>query len=300
MYFYFGVFFALLLVFFCLNFWRRKKIIQKVCSMCMEEKCEILNDLVRPFGYSYVPDQDIFTSCLDAWQRDFGYCALFDRAAPHFNMVFDCLPVYFNHRGRTWLIECWKGQYGINTGCEIGVYCADRVIPEDELSRTLFPCVDYADMPRLSFTLCKDRQMIAELCSRHWWLTAFRPGCFSRPESLSMRVGITLQTPAMAAAFAEGLQKAGYSGEEIKVCCNTVTFLFGPTPCGCHRCPGLWRRLRCRIAQWFNRFWCRVYRFVTRPFCLSADRILYLYYYLPFAFRKTLRIRRYKKRGGKR
>lgn len=128
MYLFFGIAFLLLLFFFCINFFRRKRIIKKLCSMCMQEKCDLLNELVEPFGYSYISSQDLFTSRQDAFQRAFGYCALYDRAAFRFHMIFDCLPVYFDYRGKTWLIEFWKGQYGINTGCEIGVYYADRIL----------------------------------------------------------------------------------------------------------------------------------------------------------------------------
>ena len=132
MYLFLGIVFLLLLLFFCINLWRRKRIIKKICSMCMLEKCDLLNELIGPFGYSYVSSQDLFTSRIDAWQRGFGYCALYDKAALRFNMIFDCLPVYFDYQGKTWLIEFWKGQYGINTGCEIGVYYADRILQDEE------------------------------------------------------------------------------------------------------------------------------------------------------------------------
>lgn len=291
MYLFFGILFVILLLFFCLNYRRRKKIIKKVRSMCIDEKCNILKDLIEPFGYAYVPSQDVFTSRIDAWQREFGYCALYDRAASHFNMIFDCLPVYFNYQGRTWLIEFWKGQYGINTGCEIGVYYADRILREDELKLTLFQCVDNVDMPNLSLTLFRGNTITARLCRTHWWLTAFHMGCFSDPSDLSLCTSLTLHSPEMATAFAEGLQKAGHNCTDISVCCSTVTFTFS----GSAQAGGILHRLRIRTAQYANRFWCKVYLFVTRPFCLSIDRILYLYYYLPFAFRKMLRIRKYKK-----
>ena len=75
MYLFLGILFLLLLLFFCINLWRRKRIIKKICSMCMLEKCDLLNELIGPFGYSYVSSQDLFTSRIDAWQRRFGYCA---------------------------------------------------------------------------------------------------------------------------------------------------------------------------------------------------------------------------------
>ena len=146
MYLYFAIFFALLLFFFIFNHWRKKQIIKKVCHMCMNEKCHVLNELISPLGYSYIPAQDIFSTRIDAWQREFGYCDLYDRMAPNVGMIFNCLPIYFHYDDRTWMIELWKGQYGINTGCEIGVYYADHILKETDWKDTLFQCVDDSDM----------------------------------------------------------------------------------------------------------------------------------------------------------
>jgi len=287
-----GIFLVIMLFFFFLNLYRRRKNIKKVCSMCPEEKCRLLNDLIEPFGYLYVPSQDIFTSRVDAWQRDFGYCALYDKVAPHLNMIFDHLPVYFNYMGRTWLVEFWKGQYGINTGCEIGVYYADRILSENELERTLFRCVSDKDMLKLSLKLYKDNDDIAHLYGRHWWLTAFKMGCFSNPAGLSLCARISFHSSDMARAFADGLVRAGYDCENICICRNTVSFIFSDSV----RPGSFLKRLRIRLVQCINHLWCRIYLFITRPFCLSIDRILYLYYFLPFAFRRMLRLKRYKRK----
>lgn len=264
--------------------------------MCHSEKCNILNDLVYPFGYCYVDSQDIFSSLLDAWQREFGYCSLYDETALHFNMVFDCLPVYFDYDGKTWLIEFWKGQYGINTGAEIGVYYADRILDKEEYSHTLFHSVENKDMPELSFHLFRQGSEVADLCHRHWWLTAFSVGRFSAPADLYMRASITFPNRELTQAFLEGLINTGYDEEGIHVCCNTIAFAFTESimPRNCLQ------KLHVKFAQAMNRFWCRVYLFITRPFCLSMDKILYLYYYLPFIFRRMLRIRKYKKFKDKR
>lgn len=296
MYLFFGVFFLILLFFFCLNYWRRKKIIKKICAMSTEEKCCLLDELIEPFGFCYVSSQDIFTSRIDAPQREFGYCAFYDKAALSFHMVFDCLPVYFNYNGRTWLIEFWKGQYGINTGGEIGVYYTNDIIPESEWKNTIFHSVKNQDMAGLSFDLFQKGMRIADVGARHWWLTAFSVGRFSSPSDLYMRAGITFPYHEMAEAFVEGLVNTGYCSDDICICHHTVTFPFTRSFAGY----GCLRRFRIRLVQCINRFWCRVYLSVTRPFCLSLDKILYLYYYLPFAFRKILRIKKYKKRKKKR
>lgn len=291
MYLFFSTFILVLLLFFCINHWRKKKIIKKICSMCMEKKYETLTGLIEPFGYLYVLPKNIFSSCIDAWQREFGYCTLYDRTAYHFNMNFDCLPVYFNYDGKTWLIEFWKGQYGINTGCEIGVYYADRILAEDERDTTLFQCVEDKDMLNLSFTLFKKDTILTRLTQKHWWLTAFSMGCFSAPSDLALRSFISFPNCEMASAFLNSLKKSESCPEDIYTYCNTVAFTFSRgTVSG-----NIFRRLRTYIGQLLNCFFCKVYLFITRPFDLSIDRLLYLYYYLPFAFRRMLRIRRYKK-----
>lgn len=264
--------------------------------MCTEEKCHILNGLIEPFGYSYLLSQDIFTSRIDAWQRDFGYCTFYDQTAPRFHMIFDCLPIYFDYNNRTWLIELWKGQYGINTGAEFGLYHADRILNEKEYNSTIFHSAEDPEMLCLSFRLFRQGSLIADLSAKHWWLTAFSMGRFSQPMDLCMRASITFRDPAMARAFIEGLIHAGYSPDDISVFCHTVTFTFSQPvtePC-------LLDRVGNCITQSINRFWCKVYLFVTRPFCLSLDRLVYLYYYLPFIFRKMFRIRKYKKHQPKR
>lgn len=285
MYLFWGILILIFFFFYCVNHWRKKKIIKKVCSLCLKEKCEILDDIIGPFGYSYVPAQDIITSRIDAWQREFGYRAFFDKTASFAGMVIDCLPVYFDYQDRTWLIEFWKGQYGMNTGCEIGVYYADRILNEDELEHRLFQSVCDEDMLKLSFTLSEDNTNLAQLCAEHWWLTAFLPGYFSYPSDLTLYASVTLQSCEMAKAFANGLVRAGYRNDEIRLCGSTVSFTFSKSAPICGRL----RRLRIRIVQWINRLWCKIYRFITRPFKLTIDRLLYLYYYLPFIFRRIFR-----------
>ncbi len=293
MYLFLTIAIPVLIILICLTHRRKKKNIQKVCALDMSDKCRIADELMEPFGYCYIPSEDVFSTRLDAWQREMGYCRLYDEAAYHLNMIFDSLPVYFNYRGRTWLLEFWKGQYGINTGCEIGLYYADRILEENELGQTLFQAVEDRDMIKMSFSLFRKDGKISYLAGRHWWLTVFHVGCFSQPYNLSMRASVTFPDREMADAFIRGLVQAGCSYNDFCRQYNTVTFSFVTSQ---KKKKGLLRNLRIRFAIWSNRFWCKAYLFITRPFRLSVDRILYLHYYLPFAFRRTMRIRRFKKR----
>lgn len=296
MYLFFGIFFLILIIFFCLNHWRKKIIICKINCMSYEEKCKIMNQLVAPFGYAYLACQDIFTSRQDAWQREFGYCALYDKEAYHFNLIFDALPIYFNYQDKTWLLELWKGQYGINTGGEIGIYHANRILNESEYKTTLFRSADNENMLDFSFNLFRTGVRIADVDAVHWWLTAFSMGRFSNPSDLCMQASITFPNEDMAYSFMHALMKTGYCSADICVSCHTVSFTFSKSFVHCH----FIKRLLIAIAQCMNHFWCSVFLFITRPFCLSLDRLLYLYYYLPFCFRKMLRIRKYRKIYSKR
>ena len=51
---------------------KREKSKRKIRRMCDAEKIQLLNELAEPFGFCYVPCEDVFTSGEDAWQRNRG------------------------------------------------------------------------------------------------------------------------------------------------------------------------------------------------------------------------------------
>lgn len=275
---------------------QRKKIICKINSMDCCAKCSFLNELVYPFGYDFHCDCGFFSSTVDAPQRQAGYSRLYDYMAPRFQMVFDSLPVYFDYRGRTWLIEFWKGQYGINTGAEIGIYHADSIIPESDYKNAWFSCAEENEMLDCSFRLCKCENECICNSGRHWWLTAFLVGCFSRPSCLAMESCICFPNREMLSAFLDGLKRADCPEDCLSVRGLSVCFVFHRDTTKYNLLTRFWRR----FSQWKNKLFCKLYLWVTRPFLCTEDRVLYLYYYLPRAFRKLLRLRRFNKRCHKR
>lgn len=285
------VIFALLLVFVFAT-GRRRNAMKKVCSMTCQEKCRLLDDLLAPFGYCYLECQDIISTRIDAWQRNMGYTALFDRAASHFNMVLDSLAVYFPYRDKTWLIEFWKGQYGINTGAEVGIYHSDQLLADEELRIALFQAADDQEMLPLSFELA-GKCPLASVAKTTWWLTAFCMGQFSDPGELSMNISIRFPDCEMRCSFVNALHHAGMSKDHIRVCGNMVHISF----CGAQgKKYGFFERLSRRLSQFSNRLFCRVFLLITMPFTTTLDRLLYLYFLLPFAFRRTITPRRYRRR----
>lgn len=297
MYFLIVILLILCIVFFIGSFFRRKRIIRKICRMGECEKVRLLDEVMEPFGFVYLPEQDVVSSALDAWQRKYGYHRMFDETAVNFSMVFDCEPVYFYYDNCTWLIEFWKGQYGINTGAEIGIYKTDFAVSPTEFENTWFHSVSNSEMCPVSFKLYDKNGELFCVKRRHWWLTGFDVGRFTRPENLAMKISILFPNAEMRESFVEGLLELGYRECDLCICGRMVCFVFDEPYSGQPR-----RLFGCRKwwAQWKNRFFCRLFRIVTSPFQMTADRILYLFYLLPPAFRHMLYFRKHKsQRRGK-
>lgn len=287
-------FFILCILFFVILFHsRKKKILKKLACMSPQEKCCLLNDLCTPLGYHYNCPEDIFTTNLDAWQKEFGYTYAYDRFAPLFDMVFDALPVYFDYAGRTWLIEFWKGQYGVTTGAEIGVYHADTIVPESKRKTTLFHAVSEEEMLEMSLSLQRNGIPLAHLKKRHWWLTAFCVGIFSYPRELRLNLTITFPNCEMLSSFARALLELGYTSKDLSSCNHKLTFFFA-VPYG-DRCGCLCRMVR-RFALWRDKMLCKIYNQMVQPLTDTADQLLYLYFYLPAAFRRVFLLHAH---GGK-
>lgn len=155
-------------------------------------------------GFSYDPKKDIFYSTKNAWQKNFGYTHMYDVAAPFFQMIIDTEPVHFYYNGKNWLISFWKGQYGITTGAEIGVYnTSDRLINKN----TLYMPVKNNELLNMSFVLYKDDKVITSIESKHWWLAVFKLGDFSNPENLVMDIKIEFLNSDMLDAFLNEFKK---------------------------------------------------------------------------------------------
>lgn len=86
-----------------------------------------LSQIVYNAGFNYLDgkEKDIIYSRYQAGQRDFGFCYAYDEAIVAIDSILDCEPIYFIYDGKEWMIELWKGQYGIETGGEVGVYYRD-------------------------------------------------------------------------------------------------------------------------------------------------------------------------------
>lgn len=266
---------------------KKKAVIKKVRSLSHSEKDALLDTLGKTIGYGYDAAQDLFVARKDAPQKIFGYNTLFDLSAPYFNMIFDYETIYFDYNAKTWLIEMWKGQYGINTGCELGIYCADKVVEKKDYDTTHFHSVEDKDMLYITMYL---KQMtsqkpfflkkIGRQQGRHWWMTMFKLGIFTKPENLYVNTSIHFKDYHMMYRFLNSFEQT-LPDIPYRVDNLTVFFTFKNS----NRTYSAFKRFQRKSALTLCHFYCLAFHYLTRPFENSGNKVLYLYYYMPFFIR---------------
>lgn len=290
-----AAFLLLVLILIIIFHFRKKTVIKKVKALSLTEKSAILNKLAEPAGYTYDPWQGLFTTRLDASQKVFGYANLYNVWAAYFNMVFDYETIYFDYNNRTWLIEMWKGQYGINSGCELGIYYADKIISPDKYNSTIFKAVDAKDMLDITLKLnncCHNRRnckytKLGFIKKKHWWLTIFKMGTFSRPDELYVNTSITFKDYGMLFSFLNSF-KSTLPDTTYKINGLTIYFTF----CRSRRKYSIFRRIIRHMALTSCHIYCKWFNYITRPFLSAGDRLLYIYLYLPWSMRFLIKSKR--------
>lgn len=233
---------------------------------------ESFGEIIDTAGYAYNPGKDVFFSTMEAWQRRMGYCRLYDEAAAPLGMIIDSEPIYFNYGGKRWLIEFWKGQYDLTTGCEVGIYNTnwpDLNIP-GFFNGTFYHCASDRDRMYMSFYLKKNGETIITRSDKHWWLTGFKLGEFSEPWELVLDIYITFKNRRMRDAFLESLQKTGYTDEEYETRGTTVALRFDKPH---SRQPRTRRPDTDFLIQRKNQLLCNSYNTLTNGYTNIVDKV---------------------------
>lgn len=252
-----------------------------------KERLEELNKDLKPFGFAYDPSQDLFYSLMDCWQRSFGYCRLYDEASAAFSMIIDCEPIYFRYQGKKWLIEFWKGQYGMTTGAEVGIYYTDK--PDLNIpgifNGTFYYCVKDEDRINMSFTLKKNGSLLIARSGYHWWLTGFKLGEFSQPSELTMDIILDLHDRQMTEEFVRGLKEAGYSEGEFSVRGRRVYIHFDKPHT---QQPFTKNPLTVHLMQHNNRSFCEAYQYLTQAYANTLDKLTAIKHQSPYMYNQIM------------
>ncbi|MDF2610659.1 MAG: hypothetical protein K0R92_2133 [Lachnospiraceae bacterium] len=234
-----------------------------------------LNEVLEPFGFVYSLENDIFYSAMYGWQRDYGYCQLYDEMTAPLCMIIDCEPIRFEYGGKKWMIEFWKGQYGMTTGCEVGVYTTTG--PSLEIPGyfygTFYKSASKEDFLPIAVTLRKKGNPLFSRKDLHWWLTGFVLGEFSHPSELIMDIQITFKDQRMRDAFVEELFNVGYKPKDISVQ-DTMVSLTYDKPYSNQ--PATRIPLTESLMQKYNQQNCEAYQSITKGLTNSLDKLDYL------------------------
>lgn len=169
----------------------------------MSDLMEFIGPYAEFFGFAYDAEQDIFYSTKYPIQRIFGFNSLYDMGASRFGMFYQTKRIRFFHEDREWMVQLWKGQYGVTVGGEVGVYYrySDSTFKH-------FDAVADEDMILMGFQLSKNNTPYLERGpEKHWWLTGFRILDVAAPTQLDMVIFFDWETKSMADAFEGGLRK---------------------------------------------------------------------------------------------
>ncbi len=291
-----GILAVLLLIWIICTLIRRWRVRCIIKIRTDEEKCRDLDNIIMPFGFKYDICQDIFFSTKDAWQRNMGYGRIYDEQAIRLNMIFDCEPLYFEYDRRSYMIELWKGQYGITTGGEIGFYVCDEINRENP-EKLFYRSVSDEEMLSMRFTLRKNGRIIMIRDEKHWWVTGFSLGEYSKPNELSMEITIVFQDCRMRNAFYNALLDAGYHKNNICLNGMSVRFCFSKP---CTKQPKHCKLRVCWVNR-MNRKNCKRYLRVARCYTRTIDRLDYLRMCFPGLYRMICNLSRipYKKHCDK-
>ncbi|ADL50972.1 DUF4474 domain-containing protein [Clostridium cellulovorans] len=251
-----------------------------------------IDRIMSTAGYAYNPIQDIFYSITHPWQREMGYCHFYDEAAPILGLVIDCEPIKFMYKGELWLIELWKGQYGMTTGCEIGVYKKAKMqldIPR-VFKGNFYDAVEDFERLDMKMSLIKDNKEIFRREGISWWLTGFKLGMFSHPSELIVDLSITLKDLEMRNAFIMALIDIGYLEDEIYLDNNTVTFQFNKPRT---KQPTSKKKIFLSIVQSSNKLNCRRYQKIAGNHKNFYDAINAIEKETPDLFDKIINLRKF-------
>lgn len=276
-----AIFAVLVVILCCCRYRRHRKAKYLVKTRSEQEKYAEINQALGPFGFAYSLSKDIFYSLEDAWQRKFGYGKIYDEMAPVMNMIIDCEPIYFEYDGRRWMIEFWKGQYGITTGAEVGIYVENERSISQNPEDVFYDCVSKEEELPINMKLYKNGKMVYQRIENHWWLTGFVLGEFSYPGELMLEAAISFQDREMLEAFIGGCYQAGYQPEDLHIWHHQVFLrIYRPKKRQVYG----YGRLFCRLVQWQNRHNCKLFLRVTKDFTKTLDKIYYLMLAYPRIF----------------
>lgn len=171
-------------------------------------------------SYKYNPDGNFYyTDDKECWQKNFGFNEVYDKFAPLTMMYYDTVRTTFEYGGKEWLVQIWKGQYGMAfVGGEVGIYTRNLGSIGSH-----FVCADKEDWLNMEMAFMWDEYETGEYRAvfnrnyeKYWWATGFVvgfPNGSLRKTLTEFRLvtHITFKDTEMANAFCKAFENNGFT-----------------------------------------------------------------------------------------
>lgn len=170
------------------------------------------------FGYLYDSEEKCFYTSADPWQRVVGYNEAFDVMAPMSLIDFDTMRLKFDYQDKKWMIQLWKGQYGLLFyGAEVGVY----TMPKDRVVEH-YDCASDDEMLKMSMNFYEYEtkffgdsgweKKFSRPYGYYWWCTGFLPGSrYNKYHTFMLEMRITMKDSEMLNGVTAALKENGIS-----------------------------------------------------------------------------------------
>lgn len=176
--------------------------------------------ILYAFGFLYDAEQNIFYSAEDPWQRNFGFSEFYDSMAAFGNMIYDTVRFKFSYGEHDWMLQLWKGRYGITSGAEMGVYTK----PRGQINE-FYNCAEDENHLGMEFELYRyDQLFFTRGPLKHWWLTGFRLGDVVYSDALTMKAIFHFDNKEIADAFESAAISQVASRNDLRFTRNGLDF----------------------------------------------------------------------------
>ncbi len=171
-------------------------------------------------SYKYDPDGNYYyTDDKDCWQKNFGFNEVYDKLSPVSIMYYDTVRTTFEYGGKEWMIQMWKGQYGmVFVGGEVGVYTRSL-----GSSGTHYVCADKPDWLNMEMAFVWDeyadgnyKAIFNRPYEKYWWCTGFVVGFPNGSLRKTLKefrlvTHIQFKDTEMANAFCDAFEANGFT-----------------------------------------------------------------------------------------
>lgn len=159
-------------------------------------------------GFDFDIGQLTIYAADNGWNREMGFCSLYDVLAPLINYDYLTTRVKFSYADKDWMIQFWKGRYIIAMGGEVGIYYK----PQDRLI-DFYDCADDEHRLPISMRLLKGNKVLFEREMLNcWWQSGFNLGLIYLPIQLTLESTLVFPNDTMRDAFTQAANRLVCTG----------------------------------------------------------------------------------------